>query len=289
MVVWLLAEDGRRIRAVDPFVPTCYLAAPPSIREQAARLLRRASCRIGIREVERYELGALRPTPVLEVSIHAPAQFLSLTQQLIRSFPDAQFFQVDLSLPQRYFYDRQLFPLVHCEADLTVESLIQSIQSLESPWDTDYGLPPLTIMELSPDSPSPNPNHGGRGSLVVRIDGEERVLEGDDAAVVQRLHQLLVREDPDILLTDWGDSYLLPRLMAMAGRLRLPLSLNRDLHRPIGTRKPRSYFSYGRILSHAGARILSGRLHLDRHNSFALAETGLAGLIEQARVTKVDL
>ena len=289
MVVWLLCEDGRRIRAVDPFVPTCYLAAPPSIREHVFPLLRRASCRISTREVERYELGALHPTPVLEVSVHAPAQFSPLTQQLIRACPDAQFFHVDVSLPQRYFYDRELFPLVHCEADLTVEGRIQSIQALESPWDTDYGFPPLTIMELSPDSPSPNPNHGGRGSLVVRMDGEERVLEGDDADVIQRLNQLLVRQDPDILLTDWGDSYLLPRLMAMADRLRMPLALNRDPHRSIGARKPHSYFSYGRILSHAGARTLSGRLHLDRHNSFALAEMGLAGLIEQARVAKVDL
>ncbi|OAI49463.1 hypothetical protein AYO43_10620 [Nitrospira sp. SCGC AG-212-E16] len=289
MVVWLLGEDGRRIRAVDPFVPTCYLAAPPSIREHVFRLLRRAPCRISTRAVERYELGALRPTPVLEVSVHAPAQFSFLTQQLIRACPDAQFFHVDVSLPQRYFYDRKLFPLVHCEVDLTVEGRIQSIQALESPWDTDYGFPPLTIMELSPDSPSPNPNHGGRGSLVVRMDGEERVLEGDDADVIQRLNQLLVRQDPDILLTDWGDSYLLPRLMIMADRLRLPLALNRDPHRSIGARKPHSYFSYGRILSHAGARTLSGRLHLDRHNSFALAEMGLAGLIEQARVAKVDL
>jgi DNA polymerase-2 len=226
---------------------------------------------------------------VLEVSVHAPAQFSSLTQQLIRSCPDAQFFHVDVSLPQRYFYDRELFPLVHCEVDLTVENRIQSIQALESPWNTDYGLPPLTIMELSTDNPSPNPNHGGRGSLVVRMDGEEGALEGDDADVIQRLHQLLVRQDPDILLTDWGDSYLLPRLMTMADRLRLPLALNRDPHRSVGAKRPRSYFSYGRILSHAGARTLSGRLHLDRHNSFALAEMGLAGLIEQARVAKVDL
>jgi len=196
---------------------------------------------------------------------------------------------VDVSLPQRYFYDRELFPLVHCEVDLTVENRIQSIQALESPWNTDYGLPPLTIMELSTDNPSPNPNHGGRGSLVVRMDGEEGALEGDDADVIQRLHQLLVRQDPDILLTDWGDSYLLPRLMTMADRLRLPLALNRDPHRSVGAKRPRSYFSYGRILSHAGARTLSGRLHLDRHNSFALAEMGLAGLIEQARVAKVDL
>jgi DNA polymerase-2 len=289
MVVWLLCEDGRRIRAIDPFVPTCYLAAPPSIREQVFRLLRRASCRISTREVERYELGAPLPIHVLEISVHAPAQFSSFTQHLIRECPDAQFFHVDVSLPQRYFYDRELFPLVHCEAHLTAEDRIQSIQALESPWDTDYGFPPLTIMELSPDSPSPNPNHGGRGPLVVRVDGEERLLEGDDADVIQRLNQLLLRQDPDILLTDWGDSYLLPRLISMADRLRMPLTLNRDDERPVGIKKPHSYFSYGRILSHAGARTLSGRLHLDRHNSFALAEMGLAGLIEQARVAKVDL
>jgi len=55
MVVWLLCEDGRRIRAVDPFVPTYYLVVPPSIREYVSRLLRRASCRVSTREVERYE------------------------------------------------------------------------------------------------------------------------------------------------------------------------------------------------------------------------------------------
>jgi DNA polymerase II len=289
MVVWLLGEDGCRFRAVDPFVPTFYLAASPSILGHILKLLRRASCRVSTKQVERYELGASCPISVLEVSVHAPSQFASVTRKLIHTCPDAQFFHVDVSLPQRYFYDRQLFPLAHCEAELTTEGRIHSIQALESPWDTDYALPPLTIMELSPEGVSPNPNHGGRGSLVVRAEGEERVLEGENADVLRRLHTLLMRHDPDILLTDWGDSYLLPRLMAMADRLRLPLALNRDDERPVGTKKPHSYFSYGHIVSHAGARTLSGRLHLDRHNSFALAETGLAGLIEQARVAKVDL
>jgi DNA polymerase elongation subunit (family B) len=289
MVVWFLGEDGRRLRALDPFVPTFYLVASPSILDPILRLLRRASCRISTCFVERYELGALRPLRVLEVAVHAPAQFVSITRRLIQTCPDVQFFHVDVSLPQRYFYDRKLFPLAHCDAELTTEGRIHSIQALESPWETDYALPPLTIMELLPDSISPNPNHGGRGSLVVRMEGEERILEGESTDVLRRLHTLLVRHDPDILLTDWGDSYLLPRLMTMADRLRLPLALNRDEDRLVGAKKPHSYFSYGHIVSHAGARTLSGRLHLDRHNSFALAETGLAGLIEQARVAKVDL
>ncbi len=289
MAVWLLGQDGTRHRLLDPFVPTCYLAAPATLLDQITRWLCRASCRIDRCIVERYELGALRPLHVLEIAIHSPAQFAPLTRRLIEAFPDAQFFHVDVSLPQRYFYDRQLFPLASCEADVTADERILAIQALESPWDTGYLLPPLTIMELSPESDPPNPNHGGRGALIVRLDGEERMLEGDNADVVRRLHQLLTRHDPDLLLTDWGDSYLLPRLIAMAKQLRLPLALNRDGDRPIGSRKAHSYFSYSRIVSHAGACTLSGRLHLDRRNSFALAETGLAGLIEQARVAKIDL
>src|SRR5207247_8601564 len=64
---------------------------------------------------------------------------------------------------------------------------------------------------------------------------------------------------------------------------------NRDAARPVGMQAPRSYFSYGRILANAGARTLYGRLHVDRQNSFVMAETGFSGLIEQARVTKVQL
>lgn len=289
MVVWLLSEDGRRFRVIDPFAPTFYLAAPPTRLVHILRLLQRSPWLTTTRQVERYELGALHPTAVMEITVHAPAQFTHITRRLIATCPDAQFFHVDVSLPQRYFYDRRLFPSAYCEVEMTADRRAHTIQALDSPWDTEYAMPPFTIMELSPDSDSPNPNHGRCGALVVRIDGEERVLEGDDPALIRRLDTLLTRHDPDILLTDWGDSFLLPRLIAVAQQLRLPLTLNRDEQRLVGTRKPRAYFSYGRIVSHAGARTLSGRLHLDRHNSFALAETGLAGLIEQARVAKVDL
>lgn len=289
MALWLVGEDGLRRRLLDPFTPNCYLSAPASVLDRAVDWLGRRFRHVTTHIVERRELGADRPVRVLEIAVHSPAQFIAVTRGLIEAFPDGRFFHVDVSLPQRYFYDRGLFPLALCEADVTNDGRIMAICAQESPWDTNYVLPPLTIMELSPESDSPNPNHGGGGALIVRIDGEERMLDGDNRDVTLRLQHLLTRHDPDILLTDWGDSYLLPRLITTAERLRLPLALNREVSRPIGSRQARSYFSYGRIVSHAGARTLSGRLHLDRRNSFALAETGLAGLIEQARVAKVDL
>jgi DNA polymerase-2 len=289
-VVWLLTDEGRRLRLLDPFHPAFYLAGPPSELDAARRVLHRNQSPLSVRRVERRELGHENPIPVLEVAVHQPAQFPALVRELIRRFDRLQFFHADVSIPQLYFYERGLFPLARCEAEVTADGVIRSIYATDSPWDTDYAMPPLSILELFLEDNQLNPNHGGVFLIIARIDGEERRLETEDGAdFLESFNALLRRHDPDVLLTDWGDSYLLPRLLALADRLGTPLALNRDPDRPVGRRRPRSYFSYGRMIAHAGARTLYGRLHVDRENSFAVAETGLAGLIEQARVTKVPL
>src|SRR5881397_1185518 len=290
MAVWLLDEDGRRVRLLDPFRPAFYLAGPRHALDAALRALPRRGCPLTTSRVERRELGSPDSVPVLEVAVHQPSQFPALARRLIQQCDQAQFYHVDVPLPQRYFYERGLFPLARCEVEVAVDGTIRSIHAVDSPWDTGYATPPLNILELSLEGHASNPNHGGAFHLVVRVEGEERCLEGDDGAeLLARLDQLLHRHDPDVILTDWGDSYILPRLLMLASRVQLPLALNRDAERPVGVQAPRSYFSYGRILATAGARTLYGRLHIDRHNSFVMAETGFAGLIEQARVTKVPL
>ncbi|MGH7208104.1 MAG: DNA polymerase domain-containing protein [Nitrospiraceae bacterium] len=290
MAVWLLDEDNRRVRLLDPFRPTFYLAGPRYALDTALRALPRRGCPLTTRWVERRELGSPDPVPVLEVAVHQPSQFPTLVRGLLQQCDQVQFYHVDVPLPQRYFYERGLFPLARCEAEVTVDGTIRAIHAVDSPWDTGYATPPLSILELSLEGHASNPNHGGAFRLAVRVEGEERCLEGDDGVeLVARLNQLLHRHDPDVILTDWGDSYILPRLLMLASRVRLPLALNRDAERLIGMQAPRSYFSYGRILANAGARTLYGRLHVDRQNSFVMAETGFPGLIEQARVTKVPL
>ncbi|HKW87091.1 MAG TPA: hypothetical protein VJM82_08470, partial [Nitrospiraceae bacterium] len=288
MAVWFLDEEGHRLRLLDPYHPAFYLTGPPSALTAALRTLRNTQVRI--RLVERRELGMRDTMPVTEVAVCQPVTFTILVRSLIRQFEPLQFYQADVSLPQLYFYDRQLFPLARCKVEVTNEGVIQAIHATDSSWDTEYEIPPLSILELSLEGASPNPNHGGIFHLVVRVDGQERRLEHTDHAdLLTSFNTLLQRYDPDVLITDWGDSYLLPRLLMLASRLRIPLALNRDTWRSVETRAPRSYFSYGRILASAGARTLYGRLHIDRQNSFVMAETGFAGLIEQARVTKVPL
>lgn len=290
MAIWILDDEGVRRRLVDPYHPSFYLAGSSADLALAGRLLtgRRISCRVN--HVHRRELWSADQVPVCEVSILQPTRFHDAVKVLLVQAPQLRFYHVDVALPQRYFYDRGLFPLCRCEVESTADAVVQAIAATESPWETDYRLPPLRIMELLLEGASPNPNHGGVAHLAIRIEGKERVLNGDDPEeFLQTVEALLQRHDPDILLTDWGDSYILPRLLRMSAQMRRPLRLNRDQAYAVGTRAPRSYMSYGRVVAHAGERTLYGRLHLDRRNSFALSETGLAGLFEQSRVTKVPI
>jgi DNA polymerase II len=290
MAVWLLADNGVRHRLIDPYAPAFYLAGTPTDFAQAARLLTQRHIGHRHRLVQRRELWDADTIPVCEIAIIHPTQFHEAVKLVMEAVPRLRFYQADVALPQLYFYDRRLFPLCRCDADVTRDAVIQAIHACDSPWETKYPLPPLSIMELMPEGASPNPNHGGIFQLLVRVEGTERRLEAEDAAeLMQTVNGLLQRHDPDVLLTDWGDSYILPRLVHLARLMRVPLALNRDATQAIAVRSARSYFSYGRVLAQAGARTLYGRLHLDRHNSFALAETGLAGLFEQARVTKVPI
>jgi DNA polymerase-2 len=290
MAVWFLDEQGSRRRLIDPYRPVFYLAGRPADCAGTVRMLHHHGIHVQACPVQRRELWSHDPVPVLEIAVQEPTSFQRSVRLVIQQCPQLQCYQADISLPQRYFYDRGVFPLARCEAEVTEDGIIRSIDACESPWDTEYEPPPLKVLELTPEGNSPNPNHGGVCHLVVRIEGDERRLEGEDGTeLVQTLNGLLQRHDPDVLLTDWGDSYIVPRLLAVAQRARIPLAFNRDPGQAVSSRPPRSYFSYGRILASAGAKTFRGRLHIDRQNSFIVAETGLAGLYEQARVAKVPL
>ncbi len=122
------------------------------------------------------------------------------------------------------------------------------------------------------------------------MDGETVVLDGDDPAeTIRSLNRLLQRYDPDVLLSEWGDPVLLPRLQVLAARTGIPLQLNRDPVNRIRTRRSRSYTTYGQVVYQAGAQMLHGRWHIDLRNSFIYAESELAGLLEVARLARIPV
>jgi DNA polymerase elongation subunit (family B) len=276
MAVWLLDEQGRARRRVEPFRPSIYVREPAAGAPSLWRTLRRWD--VEPREAERIEFSSGRPVRVWQVQAPSPMGYLRLSRALQKLQDEVELFNADLPPAQMFFYERRLFPLARCEEEG------EELRAVESPWDVDYELPPLKTAYLRPESGSVDPRHAGRpGRLLWTQDGSTLEIDGSGGGI-ETLRARLRRFDPDVLLTDWGDAFLIEALMAADPKL----PLNRD-EGPVESRGPRSYFSYGRMVYKAGWRMLRGRCHIDLQNSFILGEAGLRGLWELARMSRIPV
>ena len=82
-----------------------------------------------------------------------------------------------------------------------------------------------------------HPAHGRVRPLEFIADGITHSLQWENGTeFLRELLRLLEKADPDLLVTEYGDDWLLPRLLALAGRLRVPLPLGRPHGRQRATR-----------------------------------------------------
>src|SRR5208337_746392 len=154
----------------------------------------------------------------------------------------------------------------------------------------NYEMPPLKIMQIRLAGMSRiDPAHGHRPALEIEVDGTCWELDEAGEPPALGFAHLLKREDPDVILSEWGDSTILPLLRQQAERLKFSLNLNRDQSASVQQSRGRSYTSYGRILFKASATTLFGRIHVDKQNSFISEKCELAGLWETVRVTKLPV
>jgi DNA polymerase elongation subunit (family B) len=126
--------------------------------------------------------------------------------------------------------------------------------------------------------------------LEVHVEGEAfRLDEGDPGALIAELNRLILRYDPHLLFTQYGDAYLVPTLLFLARRAGIPLELDRDAVRRRIRLRGHSYFSYGRILYQAPFYPCFGRWHIDAKNSFLLRESRLQGVVELSRLSRIPV
>ena len=292
ILLWILTDTGERRALVAPFRPRFYMGAPASTIPRLLEMISRMSLPCTLTTTERRTLWESAPRWVIEVSASRPGTFSSVFTRISRSCPEAEFFNVDIDLPRLFLYETGLFPLALCRVRAGEDQRIEEIRAEDSPDDPQWRLPPLRVIELTleecPSSPALL-----SGTLHVTVDGERRSLAGDDPSdLLATIDSLLRREDPDLVLTDHGDDILLPRLARLMARTGLSLPLHRPNPMGVGRLsggRDRSFVSYGRTHFSAGAWTLSGRWHIDRTNSFAYAEAGLEGLLEQARMTRIPV
>ncbi len=299
MILWVIDDQGRPRRVQYAYAPTLYIAGSRSTLEMARQALTRLRVLVTLTPTARQELMSGTQIPVTAVTIPQPLAFPAAARLLAR-VPGLTLYNCDILTTRLFFYETGLFPLARCALDC-VDGVTREIALRSRPEDLEYDVPSLVVLRLrlespvmrtgdSDDLPARNPSHGRPGQLEVGVDGETVVLDGDDPAeTIRSLNQLLQRYDPDVLLTEWGDSVLLPQLQALAARTGVPLQLNRDPGHQVRTRRSRSYMTYGQVVYQAGAWMLHGRWHIDLRNSFIYGESELAGLLEVARLARIPV
>jgi len=290
--VWFRAGTGetRLLRA--PFLPSFVLAGRGIRGEQVAAAARRWGCAAAPGEGIEFFSG--KAVPAWTVTVPSPFALRETVRKAEGSFGAEALYDADIAAEQQFAYATGLYPLARAEVDLSPDGTILASRVLDSPWDADAPLPAFAEARLA-TAGTGHPAHGRPRPLEFSAEGRTHVLLWEEGeGFLRELSRLLDACDPDLLVTEYGDEYILPRLLALAARLRVPLRLGREdpgSGGPGAVRRSRerSYFSYGQVVFRAAGHALRGRWHVDARNSFLFADTGLPGLIELSRLSGIPL
>ncbi len=279
IVLWLLTDDDKRLRLRMDFAVTFYVAGDFSLLRQAWIYLRDKDVKLD--RTARRDLF-LGERDVLSVTTSSPSKLPKIFSGLSRQFPALNYYDADIPLSLRFIAQTNTHLLGRCRIMLDDE-WVRVIEPLNSPWEIDPTPIPIRILTLSPDS---NPVIRKPTKLRIRYErGEYNLPLESTRAFMIGLKADLKRLDPDLILTEYGDTWLFPQLPLWSKESGIDLNPNRDESREILTRRADSYFAYGQVIYRGAQAHLFGRWHIDSHNAMSFGEYGLEGVMEQARVS----
>jgi DNA polymerase-2 len=291
LVLWFLCQDEngdmQRVRLWQDFPVSFYAAGPDGRLRDLWRFLENQPLPVKLRRDARRDLFQPHPLSVLAIEVAQPADQPRLFYQAAQAFPDLTYYDADLHIALRHAAIYGTFPLARCQAETDQQGKLQELITLDTPWELDPQFPPLKILSLEPED---DPSHAMPRHLLLRQGRYSyRLALKPERPFLVNLRAILRRHDPDLLLSVWGDTWLLPHLLELARRWHLPLPLNRDKEHPVTYRRERTYFTYGQVIYRGRQVHLYGRWHLDAHNAMLFHDYGLEGVLEMARVTALPV
>jgi len=291
MIIWLKQPDGSCVRLVDEWRPHIHIGG----ENKDLMVLQHSipACTF----VEKFErAGDKERSEVLEVEVDDEFEAQTLARHVFRhgGYSKYRLYDVDVPSTQMYLYRNNLFPLAFVEANNARGHVEWTLK--DSRRELDYALPPLRTLRLKLCTQKT------RGvplfedeldSIILQTDDETITIgSGNETDKLTRLVDAFNAIDPDIVLTEGGDSFIFPYLArrALDNNILDGVILGRE-NAPLRVYEVQghSYFSYGKILFKQTAARILGRLHVDEANGFISSDCGLEGLFEVARTCIIPL
>lgn len=288
--VWLTDQHGVTHHLHDDVTPHFFVAGTARELHKVCDWLNKSAYPVELKRAQRYQVFERREILVLQVFLLRANDYTRVVRRVTETFPALRYYHADLTIPQFYFFEKNVFAFAECQVLVDDTGRIVEMMTDDSVDKLDYTHPPLRFMTLALEGEKHNPKnpaHGYRAPLVVGYDNQEYVLTDESPKLMlETLRGHLERYDPDVLKTEYGDSFLLPYLTSMAREHGVPLPLNRDPVMQMRSRRAQSRFSYGRMMFQPESHWLFGRLHVDCQSAILFDDYDWQGAVEMARLSR---
>lgn len=291
IVLW--AKDGRKTRRIErQWTPSIYVASDNKDKLKNLSWNKKIFPFVKRSEfVERYEKAQdTEKSTVLKLQVKKTSDLTRLAKAIegLGDFGAYRLYNVDIPPEQAYLYEHDLFPLGKYNIQGDRWTPLSKIE------DTDYELPELTTVDLRVVPK--------KERMIANFSDRIDCIQLDDIAIQANSEKDTMLEcvdkirdmDPDIIVTEKGDSWDLPYLAHRAKENnisdRLVLGREKNYPLPFPARKGTSFFAYGQIYYKPSSSKLLGKAHIDKSNCFMWEhEHSLDGLYEIARTCRLPL
>jgi len=288
IAVWFIDRNGMKHCCFRRYRPSFFLHVNDADTRRVAALSARSPVEVSLGHATRKEIYSGDTWDVVQIYVHDATRFKEAVWYFERFFPHFAFYNSDILVSQLFLYETKLFPLALGNYEIDDKGELIRWEVNDSGDALEYALPPFSIMSLRNANDFVPPKYQKNFQIEIAYDGTIYALEQEHPVeMLEALNWHLHRYDPDILLTEYGDSSLMPTIAALSQQHRIPSLLNRDQTAGYMTTKESSFFQYGKIVHKDGAFELAGRWHIDTKNSFTVTEAELDGLFEMARLTQI--
>jgi len=294
--IWVIDKNQNLSLVKDFYYPVIYAEGSSEILNKLVRRL--------------YELDALLREPlivrkkhfyknslidVLELVISKPSVLRKIKSKLFAFYGKMDIYHSDIDPVVGYLYSKNIYPIAPVRISCHKFNYVESITAIEPHETYEYEIPPLRTMYIYL-------KHSHRLGISEKNPVQLVVEKGlkkyryelpaqNPSTMLTSLNQILQRENPDVILSHYGDQLIFPVFFGLAQKLEIPLNLDRDIvpsQRQIKL-KGSSFNTYGSWIYRAPSYPLFGRWHIDAANSFIFKESRLLGIIELARISRLPV
>ncbi len=228
-----------------------------------------------------------RKSRVLEVFIR-PADFKKVCTDL-KELPHVQIFHCDFGPISQFFFRGDVFPFGRIRFNGS-NGIITDLKNIDDRMFIEYETPHLSkiYLTIKPRKTGHIIKFSDPIDSVTLIYNDEKVVIDyfDEVDILKSLEREIQYFDPDIIVTDNGDSFLFPYLFQRANYHQVKLSFSRDNSALwIPESEGKSYWAYNRVLYRVPPVYLRGRLHFDKHTCYFYSDSGYEGVIEGSRIS----